>query len=64
MVCVSQSHAYQRCFKNLPIDCDLYDDFNNYIGPELDSDESGDEDNTQEEREHSEGMVRFSCNNI
>ena len=42
----------------------IYDEFNNYIGPELDSDESEDEDNAEEEREHSEGMVRFSCNNI
>ena len=46
------------------MDGDLYDEFGNYIGPELDSDESEDEENTEEEREHSEGVVRSPCNNL
>ena len=31
------------------MDGDLYDEFGNYIGPELDSDESGEEDAEEDE---------------
>ena len=58
-------HTRQRGFKSgTEMDGDLYDEFGNYIGPELDSDESEEEGNTEEERELSEGVVRSCCNNF
>lgn len=44
------------------MDQDLYDEFGNYIGPELDSDDDDEEDSDDEREEHADreyGDVRL-----
>lgn len=41
------------------MDTDLYDEFGNYIGPELDSDDEDEEQEPQDEDEHPDYDVRF-----
>lgn len=41
------------------MDTDLYDEFGNYIGPELDSDDEEEEPEQPDEDEHHEYDVRF-----
>lgn len=41
------------------MDTDLYDEFGNYIGPELDSDDEEEEPEQQDEDEHQEYDVSF-----
>ena len=40
------------------MDPDLYDEFGNYIGPELDSDDEDDVAPVQEEEDEDEDMIR------
>lgn len=41
------------------MDTDLYDEFGNYIGPELDSDDEEEEPEQQDEDEHQEYDVSY-----
>lgn len=41
------------------MDTDLYDEFGNYIGPELDSDDEEEEPEQPDEDEHQEYDVRY-----
>lgn len=42
----------------------MYDEFGNYIGPELESDESEKEENEEDEEEVGAHLIEFSCLNI
>lgn len=42
----------------------MYDEFGNYIGPELESDESEKEENEGDEEEVGAHLIEFSCLNI
>lgn len=39
----------------------MYDEFGNYIGPELESDESEKEENEEDEEEVGAHLIEFSC---
>lgn len=52
------------------MDQDLYDEFGNYIGPELDSDDDDEEDSDDEREEHADreygdvSLGRFSMRHV
>ena len=63
----------KKCLRSFVIvsysrmDQDLYDEFGNYIGPELDSDDDDEEDSDDEREEHADreyGDVSAFCDTV